>query len=80
MAHIKKKKRNSDKCYEQDKSSVIENKRVVVEWIFQIGGDTEQYVRKQEELGVFQEVEGQHAWLDVYNGGPLKSTLQHELC
>lgn len=34
-------------------SPMIENKEMVVEWIFQVRGDTELYVQKQEELGVY---------------------------
>ena len=34
-------------------SSVIENKDIVIEWIFQLSVDIEQYVQKQEELGVY---------------------------
>lgn len=32
---------------------MIENKEMVVEWIFQVRGDTEIYVQKQKELGVY---------------------------
>lgn len=34
-------------------SPMIENKEMVVEWTFQVRGDTEIYVQKQEELGVY---------------------------
>lgn len=34
-------------------SPMVENKEIVVEWIFQVRGDTEIYVQRQEELGVY---------------------------
>lgn len=48
---------------------MIENKEVVVEWILQIRVNTEQYVQKQEKLGVL--LETRSAWLCVYNRGQL---------